>query len=174
MFNKVATSSARLFATKAPLYPFSKIAYVPQAPPDPPTDALRKGKGLMAHLSKGLIPPEKRHMMDVMFSRRHPERLLPGSVINVNLTHAPFSFSGVLLSTRRRGPDTNFVLRNVVQRTGVEMQFFVNSPDVQSIEVIQKAGGKGGRDGKRMRRAKLFYLRDSPEKMTAISAAMKR
>jgi large subunit ribosomal protein L19 len=50
------------------------------------------------------------------------------------------------------------------------MQFFVNSPHVQDITVVQKAGGKGGREGRRMRRAKLFYLRDSPEKMSTLTA----
>jgi len=108
-----------------------------------------------------------------LFSRRHPERLLPGSVVAVTLAHAPTSFSGVLLSVRRRGPDTSFVLRNIVHRTGVEMQFFVNSPHVKEIRVIQRAGGGGGKEGRRMRRAKLFYLRDSPEKMSEISAGVR-
>ncbi|KAN0116451.1 hypothetical protein V8E52_005832, partial [Russula decolorans] len=51
-------------------------------------------------------------------------------VLTINLTHAPTTFSGVLISVRCRGPNTSFVLRNVVQRTGIEMQFFVNSPHV--------------------------------------------
>jgi len=53
------------------------------------------------------------------------------------------------------------------------MQFFVGSPHVKEIKVVHRAGGKGPNSGKRMRRAKLFYLRDSPEKMSAISAGMK-
>ena len=35
-------------------------------------------------------------------------------------------------------------------------------------------GGTEGRAGTRMRRAKLFYLRDAPDKMTAISAGMRK
>ncbi|KIO13019.1 hypothetical protein M404DRAFT_993983 [Pisolithus tinctorius Marx 270] len=77
------------------------------------------------------------------------------------------------MSVRRRGPDTSFVLRNVVQRTGVEMQFFVNSPHLKDIRVIQRAGGGPGKGGRRQRRAKLFFLRDSPSKMSAISAGLK-
>lgn len=75
------------------------------------------------------------------------------------------------MSVRRRGPDTSFVLRNIVQRTGVEMQFFVNSPHLKDIKVVQRA--RVGKDVKRTRRAKLFYLRDSPEKMSEISAGVR-
>lgn len=153
-------------------YPYSDVAKT-LVPPFPPTDALRKGKGLMEHIQKCLIAPEKRDLVDVLFSRRHPMRLKPGSVLTVHTQQAPFSFSGVLISIRRRGAHTNFVLRNVVQKIGVEMQFFVNSPDVKSVSVIQRAGGGGGKDGRRQRRAKLFYLRQQPDKMTAISAGVR-
>ena len=121
----------------------------------------------MEHVRKTLVAPEKKHMVDVLFSRRHRDRILPGSVLTVFMQQPPFSFSGVLLSIRRRGPDTSFVLRNVVQKTGVEMQFFVNSPHVKEIKILQRPRGRG------MRRAKLFYLRDSPEKMTAISSQVR-
>lgn len=164
--------AVRQYSTSTVQYPFSKSVTASQ-PALPPTDALRKGKGLMHHLSKTLVDPEKRHMVDVLFSRRHPERIPPGSVLTAYTGQAPFQFSGVLIAIRRRGPSTSFTLRNIVQRMGVEMQFFVNSPDLKRVEVIQKAGGGGGRQGRRMRRAKLFYLRDSPEKMTAISAGVR-
>lgn len=165
-------SSLRQYSTAAAEYPFSKSVTVSQ-PVLPPTPALQKGKGLMQHLSKTMVDPEKRDMVDVLFSRRHPERIPPGSVLTAYMGQAPFQFSGVLIAIRRRGPSTSFTLRNVVQRMGVEMQFFVNSPDLKRVEVIQRAGGGGGREGRRMRRAKLFYLRDSPEKMSAISAGVR-
>lgn len=129
----------------------------------------------MEHVKKVLPTPQKRQLLDTYFSRRQPLRILPGSVLTVSLAHAPTSFTGVLLSVRRRGPDTSFVLRNVINRTGVEMQFFVGSPHLKDIKIIRRAGGGtgGASVGPRMRRAKLFYLRDSPEKMTAISAGMR-
>ena len=166
--------SLRTYATATANYPYSNVVAIQDGQPAEAQDRLVKGKGLMLHLAKSLVSPDKRHMMEVLFSRRHSQRLLPGSVLTVGLSQPPYTFSGVLISTRRRGIDTSFVLRNVVQRVGVEMQFFVNSPDLKSIELVRSAGSGNGREGKRVRRAKLFYLRHSPEKMSAISGSVKR
>ena len=166
---------ARSMATAA--YPFSKAAIIPPNSPPAPTPALRQGKGLMEFLKQTLPSPEKQKWLTTYFSKRHPERIQPGSVLTVTLNHAPNIFSGVLLSVRRRGLDTSFVLRNVINRTGVEMQFYPASPHVTGIKIVRRAGGgvssTGKAAGPRMRRAKLFYLRDSPEKMSAISAGAK-
>lgn len=148
-------------------YPFSKTALIPPAPPVPPPKLLRQGKGLMQYLQTSLPTPEKQVMLRKLFSRHSYTRLYPGSILTVTLDYAPTTFTGVLLSIRRRGPDTSFVVRNIIQRTGVEMQFFVNSPHLKDIKVVQKPP-KG-----RMRRAKLFYLRDSPEKMSMIAGNRK-
>jgi len=172
-FRAAAKSLTRSASTATSPYPFSNVAILPPKPETPVAPSLRQGKGIMAHIHKTLPTPEKQALISTLFSRRHPDRLLPGSVLTVTLGHAPTSFSGVLLSIRRRGPDTSFVLRNVVQRTGVEMQFFVNSPHLKEIKVVQRAGGGGGKEGRRMRRAKLFYLRDSPDKMSEISAGVR-
>jgi large subunit ribosomal protein L19 len=169
-------TSLRPLTTSARPYPYSQVAIIPPAPAGSPPAGLRKGKGLMAYLQQTLPSTEKQKIISTFFSRNHPERVRPGSMLTVNLAHAPATFSGVLISVRRRGPDTSFVLRNVVQRTGVEMQFFVNSPHVKEIIVVSRAGGSGA-DGKKKRKglkkAKLFYLRDSPERMTAISGSMR-
>lgn len=145
-------------------YPFSKAVLLPPAPAQPPAAPLHKGKGLMQYLSSTLPTPAKQALFATYFSKRHPERITPGTVLTVSLNHAPTLFSGVVTNIRRRGMDTSFVLRNIINRTGVEMQFFVNSPHVKDIQVLKRPKGRG------MRRAKLFYLRDAPEKMTAISA----
>lgn len=160
------------------VYPFSKAVIVPTAPPPPISrEGLRQGKGLMEFLKETLPTPEKRKWLTTYFSKRHPTRIQPGSVLTVTMNHAPNTFSGVLLSVRRRGLDTSFVLRNVINRTGVEMQFFPASPHITNIKILRRAGGESSNNGKaagsRMRRAKLFYLRDSPEKMSAISAGAK-
>lgn len=167
-------SWTRSMSTAVSSYPFSKTAIIPPVSATPAPAPLLLGKGLMQHLRQTLPTPEKQKLLSTYFSKRHPLRILPGSVLAVSLGHAPTMFSGVLMSIRRRGPDTSFVLRNVINRTGVEMQFFVSSPHVKDIKIVQRAGGSGGgKKGRRMRRAKLFYLRDSPEKMTAISAGVR-
>ncbi|KAF8897298.1 translation protein SH3-like domain-containing protein [Infundibulicybe gibba] len=148
-------------------YPFSKTALIPPVPHAPLPKALREGKGLMHHLHKSLPAPNKQVILKELFSRHSPTRLLPGSIVTVTLEHAPTTFTGVLLAIRRRGPDTSFVVRNIIQRTGVEMQFFVGSPHLKEIKVVQKPPNG------RMRRAKLFYLRDSPEKMSMIAGNKK-
>ncbi|CCM02824.1 uncharacterized protein FIBRA_04936 [Fibroporia radiculosa] len=175
-FRRFVTSNpnlTRALSTAAQPYPFSTAAKIPPPPANPLPESLRQGKGLMQYLTQTLPSPEKQNLLSTYFSRRHPLRVLPGSVLTVTLGHAPTTFSGVLMSVRRRGLDTSFVLRNVINRTGVEMQFFVSSPHLRNIKVLQRAGGGGGKAGRRMRRAKLFYLRDSPEKMTAISAGVR-
>ncbi|KAH8999381.1 hypothetical protein EDB92DRAFT_2081439 [Lactarius akahatsu] len=170
------SASRRTLATSTKNYPYSQAAIIPPAPADAPPAAIRKGKGLMAYLQQTLPSTEKQQIIHTLFSRTHPERVRPGSVLTVNLAHAPTTFSGVLISVRRRGPDTSFVLRNVVQRTGVEMQFFANSPHLKEIVVVSRAGGKDGKKKRLegLRKAKLFYLRDSPERMTSVATGVRR
>ena len=164
----------RSLTTSARPYPYSKVAIIPPAPADSPPANLRRGKGLMAFLQQTLPSTEKQKIIGTLFSRSHPDCVRPGSVLTVSLTHAPTSFSGVLISVRRRGPDTSFVLRNVVQRTGVEMQFFVNSPHLKEIVVVSKASrGQGKKKREVFKKAKLFYLRDSPERMTSVAAGVR-
>jgi large subunit ribosomal protein L19 len=43
------------------------------------------------------------------------------------------------------------------------MQFFVNSPSLKEIKLVRPPPGG------RMRRAKLFYLRDAPDKMSMLA-----
>ncbi|KZT12953.1 uncharacterized protein LAESUDRAFT_22369 [Laetiporus sulphureus 93-53] len=165
---------ARALSTATQPYPFSSVAKIPPSPAVPPPAPLLQGKGLMLHLAQTIPSPEKREMMFKYFSRKSPERLLPGSVLTVALSQAPATFTGVLISVRRRSLNITFVLRNVINRTGVEMGFDVASPHLKSIKVLKRADGGAGKAGRRTRRAKLHYLRDSPEKMSAISAGMRR
>ncbi|KAJ7499147.1 hypothetical protein FB451DRAFT_1014986 [Mycena latifolia] len=165
--DEVSRGACRLMSTAAKAYPFSKTALIRPEPYVAPPAALKQGKGLMPYLLKSLPTPEKQQMLRSLFSRQSAKQLYPGSIISVTAEHAPMSFTGVLLSIRRRGPDTSFILRNIIQRTGVEMQFFVNSPHVKEIKVLQKPP-KG-----RMRRAKLYYLRDAPEKMSSLAGNKK-
>ena len=56
------------------------------------------------------------------------------------------------MSIRLRGVDTSFLLWNQLTRVGVEMSVKVFSPEVHSVEIVQ-------RSEKRKRRARLYYLR---------------
>ena len=162
--------SARLFSTERLSYPFSNKVITPDSPYESPPVSILQGKGLMEHLHKTLPTPEKRELLATLFSHKHPDKIRPGSVLRVTMEHAPVSFSGVMLAVRRRGVDTSFVLRNIIHGTGVEMQFFVNSPHLKDIQVLRDHSGKRG--GRSVRRAKLYYLRNSPEKMTAFASGV--
>ncbi|KAJ3920221.1 translation protein SH3-like domain-containing protein [Lentinula edodes] len=171
LHGRLIKSLTRTMATAAQTvskpYPFSKTAIILPEPYVSPPLPLVQGKGLMPYLQKNLTTPEKQTMLRELFGRHSAKRIYPGSIVGVTLEHAPFAFTGVVLAIRRRGIDTSMVLRNVIQRTGVEMQLFVNSPHVKTIKVVQKPP-KG-----RMKRAKLFYLRHSPEKMSALAGSKK-
>ena len=65
------------------------------------------------------------------------------------------------------------LLRNVVQRTGIEMHsFFVNSPHVKVIIVVFSWAGGSAAAGKKEAQRVYHDLHDSPEKMTAISVGV--
>ncbi|KAF9534402.1 translation protein SH3-like domain-containing protein [Crepidotus variabilis] len=146
-------------------YPFSKTALVPNLtlPKDAPLEKLKLGKGLMPFLQKNLYSAGKAELMHDLFSRQSPKQLRVGSIVTVLNDQAPNTFTGVLIAIRRRGPDSSITLRNILQRTGIEMQFFPNAPGVKEVKVIRPPP-KG-----RMRRAKLYYLRDSPDKMSMLA-----
>jgi large subunit ribosomal protein L19 len=170
----LSSTSSRSVSTETKAYPFSKDAVILPGHSLPPDPRLLKGINLTRYLRETLPTPPALKFISTLFNPHHPDRLLPGSVVALSLANAPASFSGVLISIRHAGPETSFTLRNVVQRTGVEMRFKVASPMIKDIKVIQRAGGKSGNDGKRARRAKLFYLRDQPAKMNAISAGVRK
>lgn len=60
-------------------------------------------------------------------------------------------FIGTVIALKGRGIRRNIIVRRIVQGEGVERTFPVNSPKIAKIEV--KRSG-------RVRRAKLYYLRD--------------
>jgi len=60
------------------------------------------------------------------------------------------SFQGVVIKVRHGAANANFTVRRVAYGVGVERTFFLNSPLLESVEVM--------RHGK-VRRAKLHYLR---------------
>jgi large subunit ribosomal protein L19 len=81
------------------------------------------------------------------------QRILEGQKERVQV------YSGVVIARRGEGVREMFTVRRIVQGEGVERIFPINSPKIAKIEV-KRTG--------RVRRAKLFYLRDRVGKATRL------
>ncbi len=68
-------------------------------------------------------------------------------------------YEGMVLSERGSGPNKTFTVRKISSNVGVERVFPLNSPFIAQIDV--KKRGK-------VRRSKLFYLRDRQGKSARI------
>ena len=69
------------------------------------------------------------------------------------------AFEGVVIAIRRRGLGSTFTVRKVSFGYGVERVFPLYSPIIETIQVVKKG---------RVRRAKLYYLRDRVGKATKV------
>jgi large subunit ribosomal protein L19 len=81
------------------------------------------------------------------------QRILEGEKERVQV------FAGVVISRRGEGMRESFTVRRIVQGEGVERTFPVHSPRIAKIDV-KRTG--------RVRRAKLYYLRDRVGKATRL------
>lgn len=68
-------------------------------------------------------------------------------------------FTGVVIATRGAGTRETFTVRRIVAGEGVERVFPVNTPKIAKLEVVRHG---------RVRRAKLFYLRERTGKATRL------
>jgi large subunit ribosomal protein L19 len=80
-------------------------------------------------------------------------RILEGNKERVQI------FSGVVIAKRGTGTSEMFTVRRIVQGEGVERTFPINTPKIAHIEVKRHA---------RVRRAKLFFLRERTGKATRL------
>ena len=71
-------------------------------------------------------------------------------------------FEGAVIKIQNGGARENFTVRRLAYGVGVERTFPVNSPSVDKLEVVRKG---------RVRRAKLFYLRDRVGKAAKVKNA---
>ena len=74
-------------------------------------------------------------------------------------------YEGVVIAKRHGGLNQTITVRRIFQGIGVERVFMLHSPQVASLKV--------GRRGK-VRRAKLFYLRDRVGKATRVKQRFDR
>jgi large subunit ribosomal protein L19 len=68
-------------------------------------------------------------------------------------------FEGAVIRRRQAGISSTFTVRKVSYNVGVERVFPLHSPMVRKVEVVRKG---------RVRRAKLYYLRDRTGKAAKI------
>lgn len=86
------------------------------------------------------------------------QRILEGQKERIQI------FSGTVISRRGSGLSEMFTVRRIVQGEGVERTFPLHSPRIAKVEV--KRTGK-------VRRAKLYYLRDRVGKATRLKERKK-
>ncbi|KAI8077691.1 50S ribosomal protein L19 [Halteromyces radiatus] len=128
------------------------------------TTASSVKKNVMEHITQQQIEQRSTDGRHLLFSRKNPQGIKPGSVVLVETLNGPgetttSQFMGICIAIRRKGIDTSFTLRNIVMRVGVEQRYSLYSPLLQSIKVLQQPNDL------KIRRAKLFYLRDQPGKV---------
>ena len=68
-------------------------------------------------------------------------------------------FEGTIIAKKHGGITETFTVRRISYGVGVERTFPVNSPKIAKIEVVRKG---------KVRRAKLYYLRDRIGKATRV------
>ena len=68
-------------------------------------------------------------------------------------------FAGTVIALRGRGIQKNIVVRRIVQGEGVERVFPLHGPRVKDVKIARRG---------KVRRAKLYYLRDRVGKMTKV------
>lgn len=69
------------------------------------------------------------------------------------------AFEGVVIRKKRSGAGALFTVRRISFGVGVERTFFTNSPLIDKIKLVRKG---------KVRRAKLYYLRDKSGKDSRI------
>ena len=106
----------------------------------------------------------------IIAQKKHPE-FFPGDIIKVGVKITEGKrdriqyFEGVCIAKKNRDINSSFTVRKISFGEGVERTFALYSPAVNTIKVI--------RTGK-VRRAKLYYLRDRTGKSARITEKIKK
>lgn len=103
---------------------------------------------------------DKEAVTEVRGQREIPD-IKPGYIIQLKVVvpenkRRVSTLKGIVIARRNAGLNTTFRLRRLVAGVGVESLFPLYSPNIKEIKVLDK---------KKVRRAKLYYLRD---KMNAL------
>ncbi|RHY28475.1 hypothetical protein DYB32_005947 [Aphanomyces invadans] len=95
----------------------------------------------------------------------------PGDAVEVELmlnktTQKIQRIKGVVIAERNRGIASSFTIRNHIAECGYEQKIFKHSPLLMSVKMIKEKFISNGQ--KKVRRAKLFYLRDKAPRFTTV------
>ncbi len=99
------------------------------------------------------------------FTTKEVPDFIPGDTVRVSVRIIEGSreriqnFEGVVIARNRSGIEENFVVRKISAGIGVERTFFFHSPKIEKIKVTRLG---------RVRRAKLYYLRERSGKAARI------
>ena len=119
---------------------------------------------------KNIEDINKANMQKLIAGKKIPE-FFPGDTIRVGVRivegkrERVQNFEGVCIAKKNRDLNSSFTVRKISFGEGVERTFALYSPNVDSIKVI--------RSGK-VRRAKLYYLRDRKGKSARIAEKIKK
>ena len=106
----------------------------------------------------------------IVSERKHPD-FFPGDIVKVGVRITEGKrdriqyFEGVCIAKKNRDINSSFTVRKISFGEGVERTFALYSPIVDTIKVV--------RSGK-VRRAKLYYLRDRTGKSARITEKIKK
>jgi len=112
----------------------------------------------------------KAHVKKIVSSKKIP-KFFPGDIVKVGVRITEGKreriqyFEGVCIAKKNRDINSSFTIRKISFGEGVERTFALYSPIIGSIQVI--------RSGK-VRRAKLYYLRDRTGKSARIVEKIKK
>ena len=119
---------------------------------------------------KNIEDINKANLQKLIAGKKIPE-FFPGDTIRVGVRivegkrERVQNFEGVCISKKNRDINSSFKVRKISFGEGVERTFALYSPVISSIKVI--------RSGK-VKRAKLYYLRDRKGKSARIAEKMKK
>jgi len=111
-------------------------------------------------------------MQKIKASKSKFARFQPGDAIDITWRFCksdprPFKDRGIVIKQTKKGLNSSVTIRNVAYGDAYERTYMYNSPLVENIEIYQKAFIHDGK--KRVRRAKLYYLRDKELEHSTVS-----
>ena len=119
---------------------------------------------------KNIEEVNKFNLSKIISERKHPD-FFPGDIVKVGVRITEGKrdriqyFEGVCIAKKSRDINSSFTVRKISFGEGVERTFALYSPIVDTIKVV--------RSGK-VRRAKLYYLRDRTGKSARIAEKIKK